>query len=439
MVCITKNLTQESNYRTLIANKGKLAPFSYHNRGRESIDKIIPIDKLQKNILFIQVNNAESGYLYYLRNFYHEPNDSSNSGINNGWGFVAVKKDTYGHESEQIKYITLANKSKYRIEPNTGIVEFTIYATDGSDISFDIILDTTGLENNFRHLQTIPSSRLWGYIIDEAYYNYKGQPPKENDMDNTNSVFSYLKNINTKAMAIIPISSNGNIQPILIQHNLHTPIPPASTTKILTALIALESGISLDTELTVIESDIKKGSGNNLKAGDLITLEDALYNMMSPSSNTSAELVARSISEYMNVDVISYMNEKAQLFGMQNSYFVNPTGLASKQNTSTAYDLAMLCIQATKNEKLVKIFSTPRKQLQIRGQNARTIEVVSSFEHLYENTWFIGGKSGTLTPAYFHMLSWVQLPQGNNAVIFVASQSAQQRLTDTIKIYEYLK
>ncbi|NEN76575.1 glycosyltransferase [Pelistega sp. NLN82] len=243
----------------------------------------------------------------------------------------------------------------------------------------------------------------------------------------------------TRALAVLPVLSDGTIQPVLEQHNLHTPIPPASTTKILTALIALESGMPLDTHLTVLESDIRKGSGNNLKAGDIITLENALYNMLLPSSNTSAQLVARCVSEYVGTDFISSMNEKAQSIGMTNSTFVNPTGLAQRGQQSTPYDLTLLCIAASKNEQIQTIWWTTKKQLSIKGENKRKIEIVSLLDYLHNYSWFLGGKSGTLVPYYYHVLSWIQRPNGQHMAVFVSSYSAEQRLTDTITIQKYIE
>lgn len=432
----------------LTVNKNSLYPFIYRPRGESQVVSK-PQNKLQSNLLRIQINNAKKGYLYYLRNFYHAPNDATDGGVNNGWGFVAVTKDSYGTADEQLQYITSVHTSKYRIVPNTGIARFTISATDGSDVSIDVVIDTDGMDTSFNYLQLSSASSLWGCIIDESCYQYQDRTLTEAEVQSmidvtlskkaesqNNDVMPVLPP--TQALAVIPVLSDGSVQPVLEQHNLHTSIPPASTTKTLTALIAIESGLPLTTSLTVTASDIKTGSGNNLKIGDIITLEDALYNMMLPSSNTSAQLVARYAGEYMGIDFVSYMNEKARLLGMTNSKFVNPTGLAQSGQRSTAHDLAMLSIAAAKSDVLQLIWSARTRTVNLTGLEPRKIEIISSLDYLQAYDWYLGGKSGTLTPAYYHMLSWVKLPNGHRAAVFVASQSANQRLTDTIAVQDYI-
>ena len=124
---------------------------------------------------------------------------------------------------------------------------------------------------------------------------------------------------------------------------------PASTTKIMTAILVLEN-MSLNTTLTA-DDEVASVSGSALKmrVGEKINAKDALYCMLIGSCNDIAVLFAKAISGSVE-DFAKLMNEKAAELGCQNTNFVNPSGLHEEDHYSTAYDLALITRYAMQNE-----------------------------------------------------------------------------------------
>lgn len=116
----------------------------------------------------------------------------------------------------------------------------------------------------------------------------------------------------------------------------------ASTTKLMTALVALESGHSLEEDVTIpAEAAGVEGSSLYLKAGETVKLKTLLYGMLLHSGNDAATAVALTCAGSLE-DFAQQMNEKAQELGMTHSHFTNPTGLDGEEHYSSAYDMALL-------------------------------------------------------------------------------------------------
>ena len=141
------------------------------------------------------------------------------------------------------------------------------------------------------------------------------------------------------------------------QHCINTAFPPASITKLLTALIVLEH-CQLDEVVTFSQVDmnsVEADSGNKLSlaAGDQMSVEDCLYSLLlisvNQSANALAEHVAGSIPEFVNM-----MNEKAAQLGCSDkTHFENPSGLNGDTQQVTAYDMALIARAAFNNEDLL--------------------------------------------------------------------------------------
>ena len=116
----------------------------------------------------------------------------------------------------------------------------------------------------------------------------------------------------------------------------------ASTPKLMTALVALESGHSLEEDVTIpAEAAGVEGSSLYLKAGETVKLKTLLYGMLLHSGNDAATAVALACAGSLE-DFAQQMNEKAQELGMTHSHFTNPTGLDGEEHYSSAYDMALL-------------------------------------------------------------------------------------------------
>ena len=143
------------------------------------------------------------------------------------------------------------------------------------------------------------------------------------------------------------------------QKNAHMKLYPASTTKVLTGIVALENGDL--SGIATIDDSIYFDEDNvwicDFRIGDTITLEQALYGAIVNSGNDAASIVATTVAG--SIDAFAdMMNKRAYEIGATNSHFVNPHGLTNEQHYTTAYDLYLIFNEAIKNEEFVKISST---------------------------------------------------------------------------------
>ena len=173
---------------------------------------------------------------------------------------------------------------------------------------------------------------------------------------------------------------------VLYEQNADAKMLIASTTKIMTALVALEQG-ELDEIVTVSrEAAWTEGSSMYLKEGEELTLETLLYGLLLCSGNDAAVAIAEHIAG-SEAGFARLMNEKAEELGMTGSSFANPNGLDHEDHYSTARDMARLACAAVDNETLVRIAST--KSVTIGG---RTMSNHNKLLNLVEGC--IGLKTG---------------------------------------------
>lgn len=171
---------------------------------------------------------------------------------------------------------------------------------------------------------------------------------------------------------------------VLKQSNSNTRLPMASTTKVMTAILALENIpidyiINVKKEYTGIE-----GSSMYLREGDRYTVYDVLCGLMMVSGNDAAVALACSVagSEEAFVDL---MNQKAAELGLRNTHFTNPHGLHNSDHYTTAYDLAVICSYAMKNEQFAEIVGrTESKIIERKANNVRILYNKNKFLTRYD-------------------------------------------------------
>ena len=170
------------------------------------------------------------------------------------------------------------------------------------------------------------------------------------------SVISYGQvNVNVSAEnAILLEQSTGEV---LYEKNAHNKQQIASITKVMTAIIAIESSQMNEKAKTSRRAIYTEGSSIYLEKGEEMTIEDLVYGLMLRSGNDAAV----AISEHIGGSVegfVHLMNEKAKWLGMTNTHFANPHGLTDENHYSTAYDMAILMQYAMDNDTFKKITST---------------------------------------------------------------------------------
>jgi len=178
---------------------------------------------------------------------------------------------------------------------------------------------------------------------------------------------------------------------IIYENNIHNVRSVASISKIMTAIVAIESGDLNDT--VVIGDEILKayGSGIYIKQGEEITLEALLYGLMLRSGNDAALAIAKYVGNDVD-NFVKMMNDKAVEIGMKNTKFNNPHGLdVNGGNLSTAYDMAILTSYAMKNEEYRKIVSTKKYSLKT---NMNYYSWANKNKLLHSHNYITGGKTG---------------------------------------------
>lgn len=154
---------------------------------------------------------------------------------------------------------------------------------------------------------------------------------------------------------------------VLYQKNAHEKMPMASTTKIMTAIVALEKGNLSDIVTVSRTASGIEGSSIYLEVGEQLTLEQLLYGLMLRSGNDAAMAIAEHIGGSVD-EFVKMMNQKAYELGAYNTNFVNPHGLHHQDHYTTAYDLALISAYAMKNPKFVEIVSTKYYKIPWEGQ-----------------------------------------------------------------------
>lgn len=191
---------------------------------------------------------------------------------------------------------------------------------------------------------------------------------------------------------------NGDTGEVLYSKNENTKQFPASTTKILTALIVLENTKLTDIVTVGDKPPFAEGSSIGLKKGEKFTVETLLTGLLLESGNDCAEALAEHVAGSTK-NFAKMMNERAKELGCKNSNFENPSGLPDKNHKTTAYDLALIMREVLKHPDYIRISKIVSKQLPASNLDG-TKRWVNNHNHLidkkskyyYPNA--LAGKSG---------------------------------------------
>lgn len=179
---------------------------------------------------------------------------------------------------------------------------------------------------------------------------------------------------------------------VIFESNAHLKLPMASTTKIMSALLCLESG-DLDSEFTVDSEAIKaEGSSMGLTEGDIVTKRALCYGMLLPSGNDAAGAAAVKIAGSYE-KFAQLMNERAKVLGMEDTHFVTPSGLHDDEHYSTAYDMGLLTARALENEDFRTICSQTSAEIKF-GNPAENRRLVNTNKLITLCDGVIGVKTG---------------------------------------------
>lgn len=196
-----------------------------------------------------------------------------------------------------------------------------------------------------------------------------------------------FENISAKAYVLMEQSTGT----VILEKNSKVKMKPASTTKILTAVCAIENAMLSDKVTVSKNAAYQEGSSVYLKPGDEMTMENMIYGLMLSSGNDAAVAIAEHIAgdteKFSNV-----MNNKARDIGAMDSNFENPNGLDDDKHYVTAYDLALITAYALKNDFFLKTVSLKSKVISDLKGTKRYLSNHNKMLHNYEGC--IGVKTG---------------------------------------------
>ncbi len=205
---------------------------------------------------------------------------------------------------------------------------------------------------------------------------------------------------------------------------------PASTTKILTALVAYD--VYKPDQAITVKKTITDGQMMGLVIGEKITVENILYGMLVYSGNDAAYVLA---DNYGYDKFIALMNKKAITLGMKNSHFDNPNGLDSGSQYSTAFDLSLAARELLKNSYLSKIVST--KEITISDVDFKYFHQLTNVNKLLGEIQGLGGlKTGYTENAGENLVSFYK-KNGHQFVIVILK--SLDRFNDTRNIISWIE
>ena len=210
----------------------------------------------------------------------------------------------------------------------------------------------------------------------------------------------------------------------------------ASITKVMTALVFLESGAALDQMVTVQRSDVSRASTTYLRDGFKLTAEDLLNLLLVGSDNAAARALAR-VSPMGYDGFIESMNNRAKLLGLESTTYADPSGLLA-ENMSSAYDQARLIATASANEHISEIM---RKSSYTTNIGKRVI-TANSTNQIVRNGDIdvVGGKTGFISRSGYCLATLLRLPQTGQQVAFVVlgAKSNASRFWETRHLFNWM-
>lgn len=233
--------------------------------------------------------------------------------------------------------------------------------------------------------------------------------------------------LSAAAVYVVDITSDTE----LFAQNADTPLPPASLTKVVSALVVLDKA-NLDDRIEIIQEDLvpAEESQVGLVAGDVLTARDLLFGMLIPSGNDATMALARYIGAKRLGDAttpaeavaefVALMNEKAKELGATGSNFVLPTGVDADGHVMTARDIAVLTAAALQDPLFAEIVATPRAVLasEVRPDG---YPITTTNELLLEGV-VQGVKTGTTPNAGGCLVTTFQMGANNVIAVVLGSE-----------------
>lgn len=244
-----------------------------------------------------------------------------------------------------------------------------------------------------------------------------------------------------------------NTHTILYAKNIHEKNYPASTTKILTCLLAMQN-CTMDETVSFSYDSIHDVPLDGSKLGDVdesdkLTMEQALYCVLVKSANEVASAVGEHVAEKLHladenqksIDAFAdLMNQKSAELGCQNTHFVNANGLYDDNHYTTAYDLALIGCEFFNNELLCKMSSTPQYHFRLNPTDEDERWMTSKNQLYkgkpYEYSYLLGSKTGFVSQSRQTLISAAE-KNGMKLVCVIFGEETPYQFEDTIALFQY--
>jgi D-alanyl-D-alanine carboxypeptidase len=244
-----------------------------------------------------------------------------------------------------------------------------------------------------------------------------------------------LENISAVSAVVL----DGNTGKILYAKNPHLKIPPASTVKLVTAMVVLDN-LSLDTKVKISRHAAQTLSvGPTLYRGEVYTVKDLLYLMLMKSSNQAAVALAEAVAGSEDRFAI-LMNKKVESLGLKESHFVTASGLPAPDQYTTSYELAVILYEAMKYPLIRKIIHTPVKI--ITSLSGRTLVIRNTNKLLKVAALkdeILGGKTGYTRASRHCLVNGVKINGRLIITSVMGAPSRQDLWKDSLKLIKFSK
>lgn len=242
--------------------------------------------------------------------------------------------------------------------------------------------------------------------------------------------FSWAAYPNPGATAAVLM--NAKTGQVIYAKNARTLLAPASTTKIMTAILALEK-LNLNSTITIRSTAAgKEGSSMYLLENERLTVRELLYGLLLVSGNDAAAAIAETISGNETA-FARLMTLKAHQLGMRDTTFKNASGLPEKGHVSTAYDMAILTRYAMRNSTFAAIFSTKVKDITPNKPGAPR-RLINHNKLLWQYPYTTGGKTGYTRAAGGCLVSTAR--KENQDLIAVVLKTSYKYI-DSKQLFDY--
>ena len=224
---------------------------------------------------------------------------------------------------------------------------------------------------------------------------------------------------------------------VLFSKNEQAVLPIASLTKLMTGLIISEAKLPMDEVLTITQADVdtEKGSTSRLKVGAQLTRREMLHLALMSSENRAASALGRTYPGGLQT-FVGLMNAKARQLGMQDTHYVEPTGLSSK-NQSSAKDLAVLVNQASDDAILREFSTSPGHQVAVGRQ---TLQYNNTNRLVKSPAWDIGvQKTGYISEAGQCLVMQAKVSGRKLIMVFLDSAGKLTRIADAERVRRWVE